>query len=351
MRIIVNDIAASEGGALTILNEFYSCVRENGGDHEWIFLLGDRYVEETENIKVITLPEIKGSRLKKLKFDLFSGKKYIEELNPDAVFSLQNTITFGVSAPQTVYIHQSIPFQSVKKFSFLNGSERGLAVYQYLIGSIIKLSAKKADKIIVQTEWIRDAVCKKCGIKGEKTVVVMPNLKDVSSFVDKTLFDSKNFFYPTSAAIYKNVSCIAAACEILDAKGLDYKTTLTVDGNPNYSKNIECIGRIPYTEVLSRYNRGVLVFPSYIESFGYPLAEARAMGTVVFASDCPFSREVLADYENAYFFDPFKPEELAALMEDSICGRIERKNTEQTARATQDSWLKVLSEIIQGEKI
>ena len=120
MRIVVNDIAASEGGALTILKDFYNCVRQNGAEHEWIFLLGDNYVEETENIRVIPLPEIKGSKLKKLKFDLFSGKKYIEKLKPDAVFSLQNIITFGLSVPQTVYIHQSIPFQSVKKFSFFN---------------------------------------------------------------------------------------------------------------------------------------------------------------------------------------------------------------------------------------
>ena len=98
--------------------------------------------------------------------------------------------------------------------------------------------------------------------------------------------------------------------------------------------------------MLKRYNESSLVFPSYIESFGLPLAEARAMGTVIFASDCPFSREVLAGYENAYFFDPFKPEQLAALMEDSICGRIVRKETKRAAVAERDSWLCVLEEII-----
>ena len=67
--------------------------------------------------------------------------------------------------------------------------------------------------------------------------------------------------------------------------------------------------------MISRYRRATLVFPSYIETFGYPLAEARQAGTIVLAADTPFAREVLDGYENAYYFDPFKPEELADLME------------------------------------
>ena len=47
MRIVVNDIAASKGGALTVLKDFYSCVRENDKENEWIFLLGDNLLEET----------------------------------------------------------------------------------------------------------------------------------------------------------------------------------------------------------------------------------------------------------------------------------------------------------------
>lgn len=133
---------------------------------------------------------------------------------------------------------------------------------------------------------------------------------------------------------------------MLDSKALDYKMVITLDKKPCESTGIECIGRIPYTEVLSRYNRSVLVFPSYIESFGYPLAEARAMGTVILASDCPFSREVLEGYENAYFFDPFKPEELSALMEASICGRISRKDTVQKTIEERDSWIDVMKEIV-----
>ena len=118
MRIVVNDIAASTGGALSILRDFYSFIKSTDEENEWIFLLGDRYVEETENIKVITLPAVKKSGLKKVMFDFFTGRKFINKLNPDCVISLQNIITFGVKAKQYVYIHQAIPFQKTKRFSF-----------------------------------------------------------------------------------------------------------------------------------------------------------------------------------------------------------------------------------------
>lgn len=36
--------------------------------------------------------------------------------------------------------------------------------------------------------------------------------------------------------------------------------------------------------------------------------------SVILASDCPFSHEILDDYENAYFFDPFNGEALSNLM-------------------------------------
>lgn len=349
MRIVVNDIAASIGGAMTILKDFYNCVRENDTENEWIFLLGDKYFEETENIRILTFPQIKNSKLKKMKFDFFEGKKIISELKPDVVFSLQNVITFGLKAPQVTYIHQPIPFQSTKKFSLFKRSERAVAIYQYFIGSVIKRSAKKADKVIVQTTWIRDAVCKKCRISEDKVTIIAPNIPDVSGYELTGSFDGSEFFYPTSTAIYKNIGCLERAADILTAEGYNFSVSLTLAGNSKH-ENVRYIGRIPYADVINRYSGGTLVFPSYIESFGYPLVEARTVGTVVLASDCPFSRELLAGYENAYFFDPFNPNELADLMKRVICGDIVKKDVEREAIEPRNSWLDVIRAVTETKK-
>ena len=336
MRIVVNDIAASKGGALTVLKDFYNCVRENDTENEWIFLLGDNILEETDNIRIITLPHIKNSRKKKLLFDLFTGKKFINSLQPDVVFSLQNTLTFGVKAPQVIYLHQSIPFQKIKKFSFLKSAERPLAVYQHLIGRIIKRSVKKCHKVIVQTKWMQEAVANQCRLPEEKIVRVAPTVADVSAYNTDVPFNPSHFFYPTAQPIYKNNAAIFKACELLNEKNIHCDVALTLP--EQHSKgDVHCVGRLPYDEVIEKYAESTLVFPSYLETFGYPMAEARKVGTVILASDCPFSREVLDGYENAYFFDPFRPQELASLMERVITGDIQKKASVK-ADAPYDGW-------------
>lgn len=345
MRIVVNDIAASTGGALTVLKEFYNCVRENDRENEWIFLLGDHLLEETDNIKIKVLKDVKASGLKKLQFDFFTGKKYIGDLKPDVVFSLQNIITFGLRTPQLVFIHQSIPFQQIKKFSFFKKGERKLAVYQYLIGAIIKLSAKKSDRVIVQTQWMRQAVCDSCRLQPDKVVKVTPNVKGVLACTDASVFQKDRFFYPTIPQSYKNNGAIIKASQLLKQKGLDHTVILTLPEKDS-REHIRCVGRIPYEQVLEHYAAGTLVFPSYMETFGYPLAEARKVGTVILAADTPFARELLDGYENGYFFDPFRPEELADLMKQVIDGNIQRKPVTAVQNQTEDSWRQVLTLII-----
>lgn len=344
MRIVVNDIAASTGGALTVLKEFYDCIKEYDRENEWIFLLGDNLLEETENIKIHVLREIKSSGIKKIIFDFFSGKKYIEKLKPDVVVSLQNIITFGLKVPQLTYIHQSIPFQATKRFSFLKRSERKLAIYQYLIGAIIKWSAKKCDLVVVQTEWMRQAICHMCHVPIEKVVKVMPDVKGITVRTDVTRFCNYRFFYPTSDEIYKNNEAIVEASRLLTERHRIHEIILTLSDTINVN-SITCVGRIAFGQVIENYTTSTLVFPSYIETFGYPLAEARQVGTIILAADTAFAREVLEDYFNAYFFNPFRPEELAALMERVISGEIRPLPVVAVQENQQNSWLKVLEEV------
>jgi len=322
MKIVVNDIAASTGGAMTVLRDFYTFVCENDRENQWVFLLADRYFEETDNVKIIPMPKVKKSGLNKLWFDFVAGRRFIGKLKPDVVLSLQNIITFGVKAPQAVYIHQSIPFQDAKKFSFLRGAERKLAVVQHLIGTIIKKSAKKSDLVIVQANWMKEALCRKCRISGDRVLVNMP-VGNVTA-AEGGEFEPTQFFYPTAPGIYKNNDCLFKASRLLRARGVEHEVCMTL--HPDKSEaGITCTGRQPYEEVLRRYGISTLAFPSYIESCALPLLEGRAAGTIVLAADTAFAREELAGYENAYFFDPFQPEELADLMGRVVSGEIVKK--------------------------
>jgi len=350
MRIVVNDIAASSGGALTVLRSFQQYIVENDKENEWIFLLNDKYIDETENVRINILGKVKSNWLNRIKFDLHSGKKYISSLNPDVVFSLQNTITFGLSYPQVVYMHQSIPFQKIKKFSFFRSEERKLAIYQYIIGEIIKKSIKKADKVIVQTKWIKDSVIEFTNIASHNVIDVFPNFENCSEYKKDNLFEKQNFFYPAAKLIYKNHQCIYDACEILEKKGVsDYKISLTIE-EENTVENINYLGELSFESVLENYNTSTLIFPSFIETVGLPMLEARQMGTIILASDCPFSREVLDGYANAYYFNPFKPNELADLIVRVLNGEIVRETIDELDNKNTDCWQTIIDIIIKAGK-
>ena len=158
---------------------------------------------------------------------------------------MQNTVTFGINCPRVIYMHQSLPFQKVKKFSFFKSEERLFAFYQYLIGMIIKLSIRKADRTIVQTKWIKDAVIESTKIPENKIINIFPDYEDLSQFKENSVFDKHSFFYPAPKYIYKNHKCIYEAADILISKGINnFNIHLTI--NEESDKNhVISLGEIP----------------------------------------------------------------------------------------------------------
>lgn len=209
--------------------------------------------------------------------------------------------------------------------------ETDYAIYQYVIGYFIKKSIELADYTIVQTEWMRKAVLEKTNIDKDRIVKIAPSMSSDCYFSDND-WDNLEFFYPTSNSIYKNIDLLNEAIRALNESGLnEFNVSITLNEDDNKS-NFDCIGQISHKEVLERLSTSTLIFPSYIETFGLPLLEAKMCGTVILASDCPFSHEILDGYDNAYFFDPFNKVELIELMKKVINGEIKRKKLDKNEK-------------------
>lgn len=341
MRIVVLDIAASKTGALTILRDFYDYIRSNPGNNEWIFITGtEDALPETGpscdgknagsddpcgegnpggSIRVICRPDVKASSKNRLRFDLLTGAAYIKSFKPDVLFSLQNTLPRGIKGVKKVlYVHQPLGYQKIRRFSFLKKEERHLAAYQYLYSILVNSSVKASDQTIVQTDWMREAVRKKTGKK--EIVKITPDVADISVYGEYAEFDKRSFFYPAGDLLYKNHAVIEEAAGILNSNGIgDFELIFT--------------NRKPMTrpEVCSLYFKSTLIFASYIETFGLPLAEAMQTGNPILAAYTPFAREILSDYENAYYFDPFDAVGLSELMKKVLDGTIAPKKGRQVS--------------------
>jgi len=328
MRIMVFDVAAEHGGALTILSQYYD-LAINDKENEWIFVVSTPQLKEYENVKILRFPWIKRSWIHRLYFDKFVAHKLVDKYRVNEILSLQNVTIPKVKVKQTLYLHQPLPFIN-KKYSIFENFKFWL--YQNIISRIIFKSIKEADKVIVQTKWMMDSAIEKANVTKEKFILKPPvlNISIQETYKNDNEYDCL-FFYPASGIVYKNHEIIVKACKLLKDKGItNYKVIFTISGDEyNHIKKlkkfvvdnnlpIEFIGSINIKAVYEYYSMSILIFPSYIETYGLPLLEAKMHKCPILASDCEFSHEILDEYDNVYFFDPFNILELAELMKAQI---------------------------------
>lgn len=328
MRIMVFDVPAESGGALSVLEYFYNEYKDDK-INEYIFVISKPRLEETKNIKVLRYPWIKKSWIHRIYFDNFIAPKLIRKNNIDKVFSLQNVIIPHTKISQTIYVHNSIPFS---EYRFKFNEDKLLWIYQNIIDKSIFKSIKKADKIIVQTQWMK----KKCNdmlkIDSDKIEVRVPKIDiKVKKYFTCTKESISTFFYPASGVEFKNHAVIVKACLELKKQNINnYKVIFTLYGHENENIEtlykivndnnlpIEFIGNISRTEVFEYYSKSILIFPSFIETVGLPLIEASLHKSPIIVADCDYSHEVLKEYKYVEYFNFYSSEEIVNIMRNYI---------------------------------
>jgi glycosyltransferase involved in cell wall biosynthesis len=315
-HIFVLDVHASEAGALTILDDFYEQVHSSDPSlYTWTFLVSTPRYKSHANLKILRYPWIKKSLIHRIIFDKFFVKKIIDQHKPDLILNLQNKCVNIKDTPQFVYLH--LPFILTNHKFKLFKDELRLWIYQNIYKKIIFSSYKNANKIIVQTQWMKDSLVLKAKIPDTKIDIIHPSLS--SKFEDCECIgkiSGKAYFYPATSFSYKNhIVILMALKEIKEVFGINLKVKFTISESENkYTKNLKnysiknnldvvFLGKINRDEVINYYLNNILIFPSFVESFGLPLLEGRTLGIPVIAHATSFSEEILKDYDQAFFFD------------------------------------------------
>ena len=329
--VFVNATAAIKGGALTILKQFLEgiSIYSKKNIYYYIFCsLKELEIYEGENIKIIN--NIRGKKwLDRIKWDLYGLKECSKrkDIKADLIISFQNTGVFYYNnIKQLIYLHQSIPFSEGINWNFFNKNERVLWFYKNIYKKLIRLTLKSNSYIVVQTEWMKNAVMEQFNWNSKKISVIKPNIKNIAvEKISKIDFNSNEFhlFYPANNAVYKNHELIIKALEYIKNNKKEIYENLMVHFtfNRNLSNNRNAVlvnliknlqvdeqikyeGKIPYERVLSFYKScNLMLFPSYIETFGLPLIEAASFGMPILAAEVDYAREVIGDYEGVKFLD------------------------------------------------
>lgn len=341
MKILVYDVAAEDGGGIQVLKTFYKDVVERYSDNiQWVFAVSQNILDDAKNIQINRYTKPKQSWIHRIIFDNYDFPKILKKEKPDLVISLQNMPIKRYDGRQFVYLHQSLQYCQ-KKFSFFDKKERGLAIRQRIICNIYKNALPKAEHIFVQTNWIKEATMDWLHWTEDKITVVPVNVSVPNAVIQK--YDglhSRTFFYPARAEKYKNHEVVLEACKKLADRGVKYFKVLFTVGKSDgiYAQElidkaqglpIEFIGMVPFEKIWEYYNKTILLFPSYLETCGLPLLEAKTAGSWILASDTAFSHEALDTYWNRDFFRYDDPDELADCIASVLRGKEYREQKQE----------------------
>ena len=339
MNILVYDVAAENGGATSILKYFYQQHKQDRENH-YVYMLSTFQLDATENITVINVPHVKKGWGNRLLFDWFGVKKYLRQYKIDEVLSLQNIGIPGFRGRQTVYVHNALPFS---EYRYSINESRLMWIYQNVIGKMMLSSIKSADQVIVQTQWMKDAIIRKIPKAKDKIQMQFPKV-DIPRGVAFTRKEKCVFFYPANSAPFKNHRLILQACQILKAAGItDYTVEFTLTGNETPAIStlkekaqmemlpIQWLGVLSRQQVFEKYQSSVLVFPSYIETIGLPVFEAKSVGAPLLLADCVYAKEVADGYADAHFFPHDNAVALEELMAQQIglCAQVAKRSVRE----------------------
>lgn len=325
MRIMVFDVPAESGGALTVLQEYYKDACKDI-ENEYLFVVSKPTLQERVNVKIIKFPWVKKSWLHRLFFDYIIAPKLVKKRKADKVLSLQNILIPRVKVRQSLLVHNALPFSCYKVPLHF---DKLLWVYQNILDKMMKRSIQRADEVIVQNQWMKNYFVKILQQKEDK-ITVRPTkpLITVKDSFEETKAALSTFFYPAGPAPYKNHKVILDACLRLKREGYrDFKVLFTIKGNENkYAAKllqlakdkklpIEFVGPLARHKVYDYYSKSVLIFPSHIETVGLPLVEAAQHNTPILCADYSYAHEMLGNYQNVYYFNALSADELKNAME------------------------------------
>jgi glycosyltransferase involved in cell wall biosynthesis len=254
--------------------------------------------------------------------------------------------------PEVSHFHYVVPLSapgrvvlSVHDLSFERRPELMSRRDRVLFRSLVPRSVRRADRILVGSDWTRRDLVERYGTSDDKVVVTPYGVDPLFGREGPVRNGGSYLLFVGGLQPRKDPGTAVDALAKLDP-GL----RLVFAGPPiresrelvdhvrklRLSSRVEFTGYVRKTELAALYRGAAcLVLPSLYEGFGLPLVEAMASGTPVVATTAGALPEVAGDA--AVLVEPGDPEELAAGVERALAER-ERLVAAGLERSRRYSW-------------
>jgi glycosyltransferase involved in cell wall biosynthesis len=238
-------------------------------------------------------------------------RRAVSQIRAEALLCFNSVGIGGV--PQLSFVQQSLPFCS-----------EALALYPALtrlyvaaLAGVMRAAARRSHAVFVQTGTMAKWVARDFGIPASRIVVVPPAAPPIDA-VRHPLCPAamsqgipRRLLYVGSASRSKNLPTLLRGAAILRERdaGLGLFATCTA-AELGGAEGVYALGYLSSELLAGAYQAAaMLIMPSLVETVGFPMLEAMAMGVPVLAADRPYAHEVCGPA--AHYFDPTDPAHLA----------------------------------------
>ncbi len=368
IRVLFSAVSAKSGGSAVYIKNLSRCSTLKESPHQFIFLvppgLANSLGTPAANIHVIATRAGLGSPWKRFLWDQLVLRRIVKEQMVDVLVSASDFGMFFPPCREILMIGNSLYFSSLYSEQILSHKSWKFRFQFFLRRCLVSLSVMVAKVVVTPSQsmmtLMRQLIPRLDGKALVNYLGVPTELfsrRPLPNDGERTENSRKSFqiLYVSEYGDYKNLTVLLNAVMILREQGVtDFLLVSTADPwqfpdveavtreedqalatHPLISPLVKFTGLVPYEDVPKLYGQSDLfVFPSLVESFGYPLVEAMAMGLPIIASDIPICREICG--KGAVYFIPPEPADLAAkivLLKNNSdlrkqLGQIGRKRTE-----------------------
>jgi len=281
-----------------------------------ILLIDQRYELESNIANFYSIKHLKNNFLSRLMMEYWLNKKLKKGDNLLCFSNLPPL--FKTRAKVIVFNHNRFTVDAVSLKGFTLKSKIKL----YIQRIWIKKRSFLVDSFIVQTNSMKDLISNI--FSNSDAIHVIPFVghyeeqfkNDVDTEVDK--ISDLSFAYIATGEPHKNHKNLIEAWLMMSKDNFYPKLYLTLDKNSfreiheliqeslvKHKVRIINLGYIPHDEVLKTYEKvDALIFPSFIESFGLPLLEAKSKKLIIIASELDYIRDIIDPDQT---FNPSSP--------------------------------------------
>ncbi|MDP3093541.1 MAG: glycosyltransferase family 1 protein [bacterium] len=295
MRIGVNAKLLREKyhtGIQAYISNLYKAIVSADKDNEYFFL--DDGLGSSRLLNVFYNNLLVRNQIKKIKIDIFHAANSILPLGPKGCCYVSTIHDLGFKTipqwtPKAEIVYYNLVFENIIKKADLIVADslfvkQEIKDYYGVEDQKLRVAPLGLNEFYLEKEvepYLED-IRKKYRLKGKKVVLANSahcNRKNIDSLV--------NAFVENSDRL-KDADLVIA--------GATGKTTFQSLINPDNKAKITVAGYLPIREQRALYQiADIFIYPSLYEGFGLPILEAMASGCLVFASNIPPVREIVAD--------------------------------------------------------